>query len=55
MVAEAVIRCLRCGREPAREFCWYCLGRLCVACWAQCGHCGHAEADAINLEGERCR
>lgn len=30
------------------ESCWYCTGDLCPECWDEFGHCGHAEATAIN-------
>lgn len=43
--------CARCAAviPPGQEeLCWYCLSPLCGACWEQWGHCGHAEADALN-------
>lgn len=46
-------RCGACGLRlapPAREpeACWWCNGDLCYACWDEIGHCGHAEAEAVN-------
>ena len=43
-------RCGRCGAwvtDEDREFCWYCQGPLCLECWEEHGHCGHASADQI--------
>lgn len=43
--------CLKCG-DPIHlgeeEYCWYCMGTLCVSCWDKYGHCGHPAAEAEN-------
>jgi len=42
--------CRRCGTNAGYdpETCWFCSGPLCNACWDTFGHCGHAQADAVN-------
>ena len=45
------VTCNRCQTpvtESSQEFCWYCDGPLCSACWELLGHCGHQEAEAEN-------
>lgn len=42
--------CGRCGRRGAGEICWYCDAPLCSKCWGNVGHCGHAEAEAMNKQ-----
>lgn len=43
--------CGGCGKSVADkdyEHCWFCPALLCFDCWEDVGHCGHAEAEAIN-------
>jgi hypothetical protein len=50
-VADTTVTCQRCRARVAgfwAETCWYCTGDLCYQCWEDHGHCGHAEAVAIN-------
>lgn len=44
-------RCKAAIEEEWAEFCWFCHGRLCAACWDDHGHCGHAEADEVIRRG----
>ena len=49
---------MKCGRCKKRikggpQYCWFCPDPLCYDCWNEHGHCGHAEADAINAECRR--
>lgn len=40
--------CGRCEKpltEKECEYCWFCMGMLCVECWDKYGHCGHKRAD----------
>ena len=49
--AKPLIICGNCKQdiyEDAQEYCWYCHGPICYACWDDIGHCGHLEAEAIN-------
>jgi hypothetical protein len=53
--------CARCSRPvnpKTAEVCFWCSrSALCGACWDAYGHCGHVEADLIELRGrlDRCR
>lgn len=50
--------CGRCAREIAEreaEWCWWCMGALCVSCWDQHGECGHPEAAEFVKDAEEAR
>lgn len=48
--------CRLCRALPDRsETCWWCGGALCFTCWDVAGHCGHPEAQAIDVACQRMR